>query len=280
MGFPTGISEAYRQELLCEQRVRRATSKAPLATLEGVVSSLGGCCGHRQGERLWTLWFWLIAWRLDGGTVSHRKLKVYKFGTMRTLGSQSQQIEAHTAVTMRARVLIENEMNEPHALLIGKPAPTTVRVFNSIIRELTRPIVVTDSILGKFTLNRSLGSFEGATRWRRKRVPVNVSASDERKFRARLPRLVKIVENAEWWHEWMKREVAPRVMDVLQGWAEEDFPAPSERDLLAVLTLAQICLYEDGGVTLVYDLGDYAGGHQALVQATLAGKFKDLELIG
>lgn len=280
MGFPTGISEAYRQELLCEQRVRRATGKAPLATLDGVVSSLGGCCGHRQGERLWTLWFWLIAWRLDGGTVSHRKLKVYKFGTKRTLGSQSQQIEAHTAVTMRARVLIENEMNEPHALLIGKPAPTTVRDFNSIIRELTRPVSVTHPKLGKFSLDRSVDRLTGSVRWRRKRVSASIYVSTERAARARLVGLAKVVENAEWWHEWMKGVVAPRVMKILEGWAEQGFPAPSEEQLLEALSLEDISICEDGALEFVYDMGDYAGGHGAAVKATLAGKLKDLHLIG
>lgn len=280
MEFPKGITEAYRQELLREQRVRRATCKAPLATLTGVVSSQGGCMGLGHRGSMPMLWFRLVAWRLDGGPLSRRQLAVFKLGTERTLDKQWPAIRAHSLVTMRARVLIENEMREPRAQLIRMPIPATDPEFNGIVRELTRPVSVTHPKLGKFSLDRSVDRFTGSVRWRRKRVSASIYVSTERAARARLVRLAKVVENAEWWHEWMKRVVAPRVMKILEGWAEQGFPAPSEEQLLEALSLEDISICEDGALEFVYDMRDYAGGHGAAVKATLAGKLKDLHLIG
>ncbi len=279
MELPKGLTEAYREQLLRERKVHEEIGRAPLQTLTGVVSPLGACCGRRQGEP-WKLWFWLAAWRVAGGPLSHRKLKVYKCGQERSVEKESKKIERCTLVTMRAHVLVENELAEPQAILVGMPASTTDAEFDDLIRELTTPIVVRHDRFGDFALDQHRTTFEGRTVWRGADVRVSIDGESAEECRAGLVTLAAVVANTDWWHEWMKQEVAPRVMKILHDWAEEDFPAPSEQELLDVLALENISIYQDGNIELFYDFGDFAGGHGLLVKTSLTGVYKDDELLG
>lgn len=280
MELPKHITEVHRQIILRERRVHQATSEAPLVTLTGVVSPIGGVSGRHMGDTGSRLWFWLVSWRVEGGPVSHRKLTVYKFGQGKFLEKESQQIARCTLVTMQAHVLIENEMGEPHALLIGSPSPANDAEFDDVIRELTTPIVVCHDRFGAFELNQHRSGFEGRIAWRGVDIRVAIDGGNAEECGAGLVILAAVVDNADWWHEWMKREVAPRVMEILKEWEEPGFPAPSEEELLAALILEDISIDENGELQFFYDMGDYAGGHGAAAITTLAGEFKRFELIG
>ncbi|MBX3315359.1 MAG: DUF2262 domain-containing protein [Phycisphaeraceae bacterium] len=280
MEFPRGITDANRQTIVRERRVLQATGEAPLVTVTGVVSPLGGVSGWHQGDTGSRLWFWLVSWRVEGGPVSHRKLKVYKFGRKQTVESEAREIKRCSLVSMRAHVLAENEMDEPHALLIGLPSPTVDPDFDDVIRDLTTPIVVCHDRFGDFALDQHRTTFEGRIAWRGAGVRVSIDGESAEECGVGLVTLAAVVDNADWWHEWMKREIAPRVMEVLKEWEEPGFPAPSEEELLSALILEDISIYENGELQLFYDMGDCAGGHGAAARTTLAGEFRRFDLIG
>lgn len=279
MAAPADDSDWLKQEVIREQRVQAAAAQMPVAEVSGVVWPLGPCMGRSQGEDDYRLRFNFVAWRIGTDPVREQELKLCQLPGGRPLRDVMNTIKPLAVLTVAARVLEDNEIGTPYALIVEHRRTTDDPQLEAIAADLRKPVTFADARLGLFTLNRALGKFEGRATRGKELIAVDVAGATVEAAKARMETLASIIARSEEWDRWTEREVLPRVHEQAVNWAEVD-PPPTKEDVAKDLHLIGVSLYEDGGLSLLYEAGDHLGGHQAWVVVTPGGDFDYVEFIG
>ncbi len=237
-------------------------------TIIGLVDA-GGSAGVSSGSSNgWNLVFRLVGWRHPGSPVEtgerHCALPVPK----RNLEALMESVKAYS--------IIEAEIDD-------QPSPGTTRLRRLVVtdvkdpeleqlaRELQKPIVLADPILGQLEYDRKYECFSGRAEWCGQVVEISLSCDRPEKPATVLEAASRLFADQSDWHHRVKQYAVEQLLPLKnRAWLDEREVELSEDEFLSRMTLQSIDLNESGEFTFWHDDGDLFWGHAIQISGSFS----------
>lgn len=236
----------------------------------------------------------LAAWKFTNENKIHKK-QLYLLRTVEQDGgtdkkslvirsvNKSHSIEnevlPYSIIKFKARI---NEARNRTVLLKGQILETNQHPkLVAIAEKLTAPIEVEIDWLGKLTLNRDYGSFEGETKFNRERIKLLIHVNSKRKVFNQIKKLEDIWAVANTWEEEAKDYAVSQLLELKnESWLDEDEPKASVAYFKSAMTLESISIYPRNKIEFWFNDGDLFWGHAIEVSSNFNGKFSHAGIAG
>lgn len=258
-----------------------AFAAAPERTIHGVVSASGASAGKSGREKLWTLNVDLIAWRIAGQEVRRAPLKVSKRVSDAELKAQKAPIAAETVIAFRGKLCESSPFGDARAELTSLLAPPTDPELESILDEYRQPVELTDPVLGKLVLDRSVDWFEGMVVWSGQPVQIGASLDENGDAADTLGTARALLADAAGWTAKVNAFVVDKLLALKNdSWLEEDEAPLTADQFIACMQLDSITVDPGGYFTFWHNDGDLFWGHTIQVSGSLHEGLSDATIAG
>lgn len=263
-----------RQKHLLEQ-----FATAPISDVWAVVGANGPGGGRSGGETLWTMSFTVEAWRVAGGEIQKRPLRVSRVVNDEELKSFQKLIRPYEVVRIQARV-VESADDGPKALLeVFQGRDSTVQELNNFANELQKPITFEDSIFGTFTLDRQVNWFTCNAFWAGE--PIELNLSEAAQSDAALKNAHALWQNQEVWNQRVRDFAVAELLSLKnENWLNEDEEELTPDEFKARMTLEAIKMNADGSFDFWHNDGDLFWGHVIQISGSLSEGLKYADIPG
>lgn len=176
----------------------------------------------------------------------------------------SHELPEGMSASSQNRLLVVEVLEE------NPPCPA----LEEVLAEYRRPVVVTDEVLGEFTLDKDLDMFEGEALWCGEQICLSLevdAANEETWADARRAMKVMLAEQDRWDRN-MRASAARELTDLACEWresADEEVPEITEESFAQRLDLTSIAMDPDGSFSAYFDDDDMFFGHCVVVYGTL-----------
>lgn len=268
----SGTPEFFKLHRRRELTMWREMTKAPAVEVLGIVApgSVGG--GKSREDRQWTLDFQLVPWRVSGGPVHREELTVRKRVGERAIAIMQRRLgERFTVVRLRARVAYKNAWGTPQAKLIRilaiNPSSSAAR---ALLKEVATPRREAIAGLGRLSLDRASGTWEGRVPWSGKLVGLSIPAQGDAPNAKELKTAQALVRSHAKWDREVRAVAAKKLLRLAHQWAIEAGERPvDEKRFISRLQLKSIDLRGRGRFTFWFDDGGLFAGHAVTVSGDL-----------
>ena len=145
--------------------------------------------------------------------------------------------------------------------------------LESIAEGLKQPLVVRDEQLGDFTLDRSIGYFDGQIRYRWRRVELSVQAATPDELRQHLKAFKLLISNLKEIDAQARKSVTHELQEIYNtSWREPWRPVFRGNDLGRKIRLKNVTFNPGSRLTLWYDAGRLFCDHEVEVRCEPDGK--------
>jgi hypothetical protein len=252
-----------------QQRLLDQLAVSPIVEVLGVVSPSGASGGRVGGESLWSVGFTFDAWRIVGGDLRAGPLSISRKVTDQELDKLQRKIGPYAVVRIKARVG-ESAFGGHQARLeefVG--VETSDAELNHQAVELQQPVTFEDPTFGIFTLDRRVDWFTGEVVWDGKRIPLNLSKSEEAQEALKSAR--ELWQNQVEWNRRVRDFAVQELLPLKNGtWLDEDEAELSPDEFKDRMTLESITVYPDGSFEFWHDDGDLFWGHSIQISGSLS----------
>jgi len=223
----------------------------------------------------------LIAWRIPSEPVCHVPMYVGKRLAEGELEAVQAAITSESVIALRAKLCLNGPSGDACAQLIGVLEPPRDAELEAALARFRAPVEMTDPILGRLVLNKSVDWFEGTIEWLGKPVEIAV-CKDQHGSPADALRTAKaLVERMRDWAAgvdgYALSQLLPLKNDV---WLEEEEEPVSRADFLARMQLRSITVRAQGRFEFGHDDGDLFWGHSIQVSGSLEQGLKSAYVAG
>lgn len=249
----------------------------PAITLTGVVDASGASGGKSKDDILWKWGFTLLAWRPLGRPVQTRPLSVVCEVTEEEMKLLRGVVNKDSVVTFTAKLCENSPFGFPKARFISVLPATPDPELEQILQEATKEVVFSDPDLGLFTLNRSLGWFEGQLPWLGEPILLYVDLWDEEEYPQKGLQIAKTLQtNMGEWTQKTGDYAAKTLLETKnERWLEDDEEPLQPAEFIQRLSLQSLTIYCDGSFEFSFDDGDLFWGHSINVSGSLAEGLTD-----
>lgn len=153
-----------------------------------------------------------------------------------------------------------------------------------IIREnYLKPVHVDDEALGRFTLNREYGWFEGSIDWLGNTIDVQLKADKDNASTAK--RAFDILKNVSSdipeWDKKVRKYAAEELTELANDWNEEDSDEQITKEEFAKrIEISGIIFRSDGSFEITFNDDDMFFGHWVVVYVDEQGAFERADMEG
>lgn len=273
---PAAKHERKNQELLHQFGV------APLVEVLGVVGASGVGAAQFQGQTSWTLRLQLDGWRLGTGPLQESELSIQGEVSRGDFEHVRRLCPAYQVVRLRAKVVEHSPFGDARGLLdtvLQSGVPDTELEARAAI--LRMPRVHADRVLGRLSLDRAVGRWEGAATWAGRRVRVHLDAPSHE----RLPELLKTAhalwqDQASWERRMRDFALAELVTLKNESWLLDDEPPITPAQFDSRLKLDSIGITPAGEFDFWFEGKELFSDHAIRVMGDLVRGPKDATLEG
>lgn len=281
----TAYEKSLRQT---QRRLWKALNAAPLVTLVGLITPTGPGGGMSRGEKLYTFSIELKPWRVKGGEVDTRELRVLQLMTERQLDAAMKQFAPYQIVELRARLATHPETGLPVAALVKtlrRNAKDTALTAEKA--RLQKPHRVKDPVLGTLTLDRRTNALEGKVRWCGKLVQVSVDAATDSEQQESLATAKKLWKQQRLWSKRLCDGLCKHLLKLANEWeqqAADDEERPAKpftaSTFLRRLRLTTVVARPRGEFSYWFDDGDTFCGHAISASGSLTEGILEADIQG
>src|SRR5580765_2372418 len=158
----SNAADIFAQAKLKHDQLLQRLKSAPISELVGVVYAHGTGGGKSRGEELWTLRTAFEAWRVHGGALETRPLRISRKVTDAELKRLQTLLPSYSVVRIHARVVKDSPFGGSEAFLervLGFDSSDAE--LNQFASNLQKPVTFKDPMFGTFTLGRRIDWFSG-----------------------------------------------------------------------------------------------------------------------
>lgn len=156
------------------------------------------------------------------------------------------------------------------------------------IRErISKPVVISDKILGEYTLDRHLSWFEGEIQRPEIECTVYLETDEEDGETAEksLKVLRDLYNDFENYDEKFRSYAAKELTELANDWLEdeedsEDIEEITEKDFAERIEISELTVSPDGDLTIYYNDDDMFWGHAIEVRANIDGTIDCADMVG
>ena len=146
--------------------------------------------------------------------------------------------------------------------------------LEEILTEYNKPIILEDEILGKLTLNKEFGWFEGSILWQGKMIDVNLEVKKDNKSSWTKARkaMKNMLSEEENWDKEMCTFAAKQLTALACDWrdsADRPLPEITEQSFSERITLNSLSMTSGGSFSAYFDDDDMFFGHCITVLGSL-----------
>lgn len=189
------------------------------------------------------------------------------------------EIPQYVILKFKARI---NEQNNRAVILEGQILETDPHPkLLTIAQKLAAPVEIEISWLGKLTLNKDLGCFEGKTKWNQQQVNLYINVNSKRKANNIIKQLEDIWAVANTWEAEAKDYAVSQLLALKnESWLEEDETNITIAEFKELMTIESISIYPRQKIEFWFDDGDLFWGHAIRVNTDFDGNFSDAGIEG
>lgn len=274
--------DAFAEAKLRRKKLQEQFAATPISEVIGVIYAPGTGGGRSGGETLWTLKTSFEAWRVHGGPLQTRPLRITRTVTDDELKDLQKRLPAYSIVRIHARVVKESPFGGPEALLeyIVGPDDSDAEL-NQFAKNLQKPVTFDDPAFGTFTLDRRVNSFGAKTVWQKKPVKLRLSAKEPAEVQAALKTAKTLWESQSEWDTKVRDFAVQRLLERKNDeWLGEDEDEILPEEFKARMKLQTITVHSDGAFEFWHDDGDLFWGHAIMVSGTLSKGLTNVDTPG
>jgi hypothetical protein len=264
------------------KRHREQMAAAPIVDVLGVVSPSGVGAGRSGNQELWTLLMTLNPWRVPGGKLDPMVLSVNRPVTDEELKQFQSMLKPYSVVRLKVHLGKLPGLDLPEALLeevVG--VDISDAELNEKAAELQQPVQFDDSVLGTFTLDRSVDWFTSETTWLGTPVRLSLSATEPAEIESALKTAHALWNEQETWQQRIRDYAVKEMLSMKNDtWLGEDEVEVTADQFKARMTLEAVTIYPDGSFEFWHDDGDLFWGHSIQVAGGIAGGLNDAGIHG
>ncbi|MDQ8192693.1 DUF2262 domain-containing protein [Roseibacillus persicicus] len=265
--------DLQRQRDLCAE-----LAEQPEQLINGLVSPSGAWSSNpRSLLDHWSFLFSLDAWTDAEGALHTHKMTIRKVVDADELQRLEELVKAESIISIALHIgQLEGFDCRQGALVEIIESGVDDEDLKRFAADLATPVTIESKDLGRFTLDRRVGWFEGESRWGLRKIRINLSPADvsepssviaraEDLWRQRKPLTRKACEVA-----------AATLLEVKNGsWLNEREPPMTEAQFMRKMKLESITVEDDGGFDFWFEDGDIFWGHSIEVRGDQERGFFD-----
>lgn len=279
--MPNPTKEIAKAEARME-RLRKQLAAAPVVELLGVVSASGAGGGRFGSQKLWTLRFTLDAWRIKGAELQDQPLDVQRQVNDKDLKRYQKALDSYAVVRLKARVVEKSFLDNPQALLVKLLGVDTSDVeLNAKAAELQKPVTFTDPKLGTFTLDRRVDWYTAKTKWLKKPISLNLSATGPKDIEKALKVAHTLWKAQKGWSKRISDFAVKQLLSLKNdNWLSDNEVELNAKQFKARMTLKEITVTPSGSFDFWHDDGDLFWGHSIQISGDLTKGPTDADIPG
>ena len=266
------------EDLQCQRDLWAELAEQPKQLINGLVSSSGAWSTNpRSLLDYWSFGFSVDAWTDDEGTLHGEEMTIRRVVDADELQRIEGLIKAGSIISIVLHIgRLEDFDCHQGALVEVLEAGVDDEALQRFASDLATPVTVDSKTLGRFTLDRSVGWFEGKSRWGLRKIRLNLSPEDVSAPSGILTRAEEL---------WAQRKTLVRqacefaVATLLavknESWLNEGEEPMSEAQFMRKMKLESITVDEDGSFDFWFEDGDIFWGHSTEVRGDQERGFFD-----
>lgn len=268
-----------RMERDHEEFMRRIAN-APEQDITGLVGA-NGAGGHKGESESWNLVVHLAAWKDSSGTICREEVRVEIPVSEEELSRQMGAIKAYSLMGLRLRIA-----EHPNGRMqgVGSGVPVTGvhdEVLSQIATELQEPVVISDPVLGDFTLDRSVDWFRGEATWAGTMVRLELSVNENGAANQCLRVAKTLWDDQSSWAAKISEHAVARLLQLKNDtWLDEGELPVTPDSFKSRMSLESVMVFPDGTFEFWYDDGVLFWGHSIQVSGSLAEGLTDVDIPG
>lgn len=253
----------------------------PETIVIGAVGATGPSGGNIPPEKKWTLSLTLEAWREKNGEINIIPLHVSKELEHDELKALQDKISAESIVAFRGKLAISNPFGTPRAILISLLPVKNDPELTEFLNEYTKPVQITDSQFGTFTLDKSVDWFEGGATWCGQKIQLTLDIDDSGKPDRALDVARKLWSEMEDWKKKVDEYAVAKLLDLKNdNWLDEEENELTPQEFKNKMTLESISVHPAGNFEFWHDDGDLFWGHSIQICGSLDEGLTDADIPG
>lgn len=262
------------------QEFLRRIEHAAEQDITGLVGA-DGAAGVKGRSGPWDLVIHLAAWKDPAGAIHREGMRVEIPVSEEALRPQMDAIKAYSILGLRLRIA-----EHPSGRTQGRGSVIPVTgvqdaALSRIASELRKPVVISDPVLGDFTLDRAVGWFRGKTAWGGNQVELDLSANEHAEAERCLEVARALWNDQSAWSAKIADYAAAQLLELKnESWLDEGEPPATPDAFKSRMSLESVLVYPDGAFDFWHDDGDLFWGHAIMVSGSLAKGPTDVEISG
>lgn len=223
--------------------------------------------GKNKGDLLWTAGVVLTAWlEEDSPELCREPTSLVSKGDETLMGVLRQRIPRDFILKCKVRPSVDGK----RLLLTGLPEPGFDMDLKAILDESKKPVTLDGGALGQFTLNRSVGVFQGEADWLGQTLQLTFDRDEDQQ--ACLAGLQAMVTVQAEWDGKLREFAASELLDLANEWAADaDEEEVSLEDFMQRIEPDTLAFQENGTFDFWFNDGELFFGHAIRVSGTLEG---------
>lgn len=265
-----------------ERQLLKQLLAAPIVDVLGVLAESGvvGCL--TRGETLWTMSFCFASWRMADGPLRPKELIVRRKVRERQIDKYQELVKPNVVTRIRARVVEDSVFGRPEALLVrvvGRDKSDSE--LNAEVKRLQQPVTIKDKTFGTFTLDRSIGWFNGRPAWNGRKVRLALDAQGPRDIERALQVARKLWCAQKSWQAKVLSYAVKKLLPLKNGnWLGDDDRPLTPKQFQSRMKLESITVSPDGSFELWHDDGDLFWGHSIQICGSIAKGLYNADIPG
>ena len=195
-------------------------------------------------------------------------------------------IKARKNIPITLQPYMDKDINNCYMVVEVLDLDSTDERLEKIRKKVAKPVVIEESGVGVFELNREMSSFEGDVDWLGSpcKVFLETDRVDGKTAKKSLAVLKELYLKVQEWDERFRRYAAESLTDEVNEWQQEDggedmIPV-TEADFAAGLGISELVITPDGDITIYYKGDHMLWEHTVEVDANISDGISDAMFTG
>lgn len=245
-----------------------------------LVGATGPGGSQSKGQKNWTLYLSLAAWRETGEPVVPKPIRLESPVTSASLNRLMNSVRPYSILSVKGR-LGKGSTGAETILATSFRSGARDDELTAFAAHLKKPVKHRDAILGVLTFDRAADWYAGTSRWQGRNVEVALAAAAPKPLAKALTHAHNLWASQRRWTACAKTLITSKVLaDANSVWRLDDDPPFTKVTIVRKLSLRSITVHPSGAFEMNYAARGVFGGHELVLHGKSSGTLNRWELIG
>ncbi|MCP3924202.1 MAG: DUF2262 domain-containing protein [Desulfobacterales bacterium] len=269
-----GAEENYK-------RLFERFNELPVVIIHGLVDASGLSAGKAPPEEKWSINLSLVAWREEDKAVRNEDVVIYKQVNDDELKELQSKIDSNSLITFQGKICTNSPFGDTRALLVNYVGESTDNELAVILSEYTKPVEISDEVLGNLKLDKSVDWFEGTFEWNGTQIDIQLSLDESGNPDEAIKTAKALIENMSVWTKKVIDYAVNELLDLKnENWLDEGELKVSKEEFATRMSIQLITTYDDGEFEFWHDDGGLFWGHSIVVSGSFTEGLTDVDIPG